>query len=306
MQPDKGANMLPLPKSPIDTIRLADWVELSALLSPDLSTSSGDLRAALRTAALFERGGDEAIESKALEVFRELEQRALAADTAYPFSSEGGVLTAQANWQDFTSYLFCLCLSYFGWKNKIGAKTFPRRLFEDLACDAAKNYLRGHAVRFASPRKDLPSSFKEAVTVLCTKNIEEGEGFREQPSLRSQDDTVDVVAWSDFPDHLPGKLLMFGACASGANWENKINELQPGVFCNQWMIEPPASPLVKAFFIPHRIDKSLWMKYSRRSGIIFDRCRIAFWAPVVGSVNGTCDMECSADWAKSVLEGVRE
>ena len=276
-------------------------MELDALLSADLTSSSGGLRATLRTAAVFERHGDEAIEAKALEVFRELEQRVLAANTAYPFSVAGGVLVAQPNWGDFTSYLFCLCLSYFGWKNKIGTKTFPRRLFEDLACDAAQNYIGGRAVRFASPRKGLPRAFKEAVTVLCTKNIREGNGFRAQPALDSKDDTVDVVAWYDFPDSLPGKLLLFGACASGANWEDKIDELQPEAFCAQWMIEKPVSPLIKAFFVPHRIGQPHWKKHSRRSGIIFDRCRIAFWTHGAGYGGCACDMDSSANWANSML-----
>lgn len=291
--------MLPLPKEPTNPIKLADWLEINAQLAADHNMSSGDLRSAIRTAALLSIKKEELL---ILDVFSEIDRRFSAAGLAYPFDISGGVLTAKRRYKKFLPYLFCLCLSYFGWKQRIGATTFPRRLFEDLACDAAQNYIKGYAVRFASPRKSLPSNFKAAITYLCLNCINEGGGYRKKPSLSSKDDTVDVIAWSDFPDKLSGKLLLFGACATGNNWETKITELQPVPFCNEWMIEQPVSQLIKAFFIPHRVDLKYWNKHSRRGGVIFDRCRISYWKVKDSISVGAWDTGKCKEWVNMQLQ----
>ena len=139
------------------------------------------------------------------------------------------------------------------------------------------------------------------MTALCRKHIGEGEGFRDKSSLASKDGGVDVVAWHDFPDGLPGKLLLFGACASGKDWEDKIDELQPGPFCGEWMLDQPVSPLIKAFFTPHRIEQAYWSKHSRRGGILFDRCRIASWTTGKFGGESKYNAVAAADWLKTTL-----
>jgi hypothetical protein len=135
------------------------------------------------------------------------------------------------------------------------------------------------------------------VTALCIEHIGEGQTFREQPVGSTKDSHLDVVAWRDSPDRLPGKLLLFGACASGSDWHEKVFELNPDSFCQKWMAEQPVS-FVKAFFIPHRIHLKDWKHHSWDGGIIFDRCRIAFWA-----MNGhnRIDYPEYQLWTKSVL-----
>ena len=106
----RRTNMLSLPKkNPTDTIQLADWLEIYALISGDKNSSRGDLESALRAASLFEPEGDEAIQQKLLEVFQELEDRTKSADHAYPFHLEGGVLSAKECWEEYPAYVFCLC-----------------------------------------------------------------------------------------------------------------------------------------------------------------------------------------------------
>ena len=294
--------MLPLPRQPLDPIKLADWLELNALLAPDRNSSSGDLISALITSGLLDGAGRDAVDRKSLDVFNELERRAQAAESAYPFSIDGGLVTFANNWNGHAPYIFCLCLSYFGWEPTQRSRIFPRRLFEFLACDVAKNYVKGSALRFASPRQGIPSGFGNAITRLCLEFIKEGKGFRSQPTLNRQDDAVDIVAWAEFPDCLSGKILMFGNCASGDDWEGKVTDLQPSVFCSQWMIEPPSSEIHRALFIPHRIDKLRWDYYTRRAGVIFDRCRMAYWAGQLPHSNAY-DSRSALLWAKTVLRG---
>jgi hypothetical protein len=267
--------MLELPAvDPTNPLKLADWLEISSILSMDSDSSRGDLESALRIASFDGITDSEEIERKVLDVFDELEQREMAAAYAYPFNIEGGILKLKSAWTNYPAYIFCLFLSYFG----LSETRVAPKLFESVSCQAAKGYLNGNAVSFGSPRTELPSNFPSAVTKLC-RLIGEGGQFLEQPSLYRKDDTLDLVAWVDFIDKLPSKVFMFGQCAAGDNWGDKLAELQPDAFWKQWMMESLVSPIpIKSFFIPHRIESNRWNFISRKAGIVFERCRIAYWA----------------------------
>lgn len=303
--------MLELPSEIKEPIKLADWMELLALISPDKNSSYGDLSSALRRTGAYdlnevnprsdESYQDEQIDEMCGEVFNEILHRAKAADHSYPFavSTSGSLLYVKTHtsWEQYAAYIFCLCLSYFGSPPGEGTNV-PRRLFEDLSKYAAKNFINGDAVRMSPPRTDLPSPFADAVKELCVQ-IGEGDGYKEQrdSKIQPQDDRLDIVAWRHFPDSYPSKLIMFGQCASNkywAEWRKKLSELQPREFCEQWMISVPTPPPVKSFFVPHRVDKQRWRYAARYSGIIFDRCRIAFWA------HNTFDYEGYINWIKTV------
>jgi len=258
--------MLELPTNdPTNPIKLADWLEIISILSPDCDASRGNLESALRIASFDGIIDSDDIERKVLDVFNELEQRESAAAHAYPFNIESGVLRLKSAWTNYPAYVFCLFLSYFG----LSETRIAPKLFESISCQAAKRYINGYAVGFGFPRTQLPSSFSNAVTQLC-KLIGEGGQFLDQPSLGSKDDTLDLVAWVEFIDKLPSKILMFGQCAAGDNWGDKLADLQPSVFWDQWM--------AKSFFIPHRVETDKWNFICRKAGIVFERCRLAYWA----------------------------
>ena len=88
---------------------------------------------------------------------------------------------------------------------------------------------------------------------------------------------MDLVAWKHFPDLRSGKLVLFGHCASGRDWDDKINELQPNDFCSKWL-GGDRSPIIKAFFIPHRLVPDVFDDRAISAKLFFDRCRIAHWA----------------------------
>ena len=287
--------MLDLPFDDLtDPLKLADWLELYALLSPDRNSSRGDLESVLRMASLFELDDDEKVELKILEVFQELEQRTEAAREAYPFGLDyRGVLRLRSsNWEEFPVYIFCLCLSYRPLREtRVGPK-----LFERISCLAAQHYLQGQSIGFGAPREELPSPFADAVTELCGR-IGEGGGYREQPSLDRQDDTLDLVAWKDFADKWPSKILMFGQCGAGRNWKDKLGEMQPRAFWDQWMQAGSVSPLpIRSFFTPYRVQQNMWDFCARKAGVIFDRCRIAVCAH-----QGETDYAPVIAWVKDFL-----
>lgn len=290
---------LSLPDRPTNELKLADWLELYALRSDDGNSSMGDLERALNRATVFNPGDQVALESKCVAVLNELQRRLKSANLAYPFEIDGTLLRLKAGPENFVAYVFCLCLSYFGWENKKGRKLFPDRLFEELSSIAAKSFVGDNSVKFGFPRRELPKGFAQAVDKLCHL-VGECAGFNHQPLKSVKDYGLDVVAWRDFPDGSSSKLILFGQCATGLE-KNKEVELQPEVFCKNWLLAQPISPLIKAYFTPHRIESTDWANLGRRAGIIFDRCRIAYLSHGTESL---LKSNSYIEWAVSVLQKV--
>ena len=305
--------MLTLPKTnPTDTIQLADWLEIYALISGDRNSSRGDLESALRAASLLEPEGDEALQRKLLDVFQELEDRAKSASQAYSFTVANGVLTVKEGWEEFPAYVFCLCLSYLGCKQRKGTKAFPRRWFEHISRDALKYYLGGEGLRFGSPRlkAEIPPSFKGAMDLVCSM-LKEGGSYKAGGLPDRKDDTVDIIAWKHFPDQLPGKLIVFGNCATEKEWEgSKLTELAPDAFCSDWMTEMPKCEIMKSFFIPHRVERKRLSSHLKKAGIIFDRCRVSYWAHSAGPISRQIsekrwfDYKALVEWSQQQLKAV--
>lgn len=277
-------------------LRLADWLELYALLSPDNNASRGDLESALRVASMYELAEFEEMEEMILEVFYEIEQRARSADAGYPFDlNYQGVLNLRStSWEIFADYIFCLCLSYFPIRD---TRNGPK-LFEKVSRIAIERYLQGRSVGFGAPRDELPSSFEDAMKELCSR-IGEGE-FRPQPTLNRQDDTLDLVAWKDFVDNQPSKVIMFGQCGAGRNWSGKLGDLQPEEWLRQWIIDVVSPIPLKSFFTPYRVAPEMWGFYARKAGILFDRCRIAYWA----RANDVFDRQPLIAWTQDFLSNL--
>jgi hypothetical protein len=289
--------MLPLPTRPTDELELADWCELNALLAEDRSFSFGDLERALNRAAVFRN--QEELEEKMSEVSFEIEARALAASEGYAFTFDGYSVEVRADEGNYYAYVFCLCLSYFGWEQAPGATVFPARMFEWLSSLAARRFVQGEVIRFAAPREgEVPGAFRDAVDHIC-RRFGEGIGLQQTGEPVGQDDTLDIVAWRDFPDGFPGKLLLFGQCAAGGNWEEKISDLQPRDFCDAWMQQAPSSTLLKALFIPHRLESEKWRLRTIKAKLIFDRCRIAYLAHQSGQAPNS---EAYMEWSRTTLE----
>lgn len=273
---------LELPSEPSNALKLADWLEILALLSADGNSSRGDLEGALNLSSVLERGGRDAVERKCLETFAELESRAFDAATAYPFEIDGPTVNRKPETNEYAAYLFCLCLSYFKWDTKRNKEidVNPWLLFEELSAIAASQFINGEVMSFGTSRKGTKKatrSFRDTVDTLC-RNLGEGIGFRAQDTLDTKDDNVDLVAWRNFNDKKTSKLILFGQCAAGDGWLKKLSELQPREFFEQWMIDGKVSPLIRSFYIPHRIESGHWERRARKTGILFDRCRVAYWA----------------------------
>ncbi len=296
---------LPEAANPLDW---ADWLELVALVSPERRSGIAAVERNLKRLSRFDSERtiqqNSSVEAVCADVSGELERRAVAAGGAYPFRLDGGELVFSGDIKTHAAYIFCLCLSWFGWKQKKGNKIFPRRMFEDLSKYAAAAFINGKALRFGSPRTELPASFREALLKMCVL-IGEGRVREIDGHIDAQDDTLDLIAWRDFPDGVEGKLFLVGQCASGRDWESKKRELDAEAFFDDWFVERPPSlrGMRIGFFIPHRVPRSKWVRITRRAGIIFDRCRIAYWSH---SSSSFTNKNPYADWSAKTLRGERK
>lgn len=235
-------------------------------------------------------GSPEQTEVLSRDVYSELSGRARTAQVAYPFEVEVSKITLRKDWVNHTPYIFCLMLANYGHLVGPTAGEDCRRLFETLAVRVARRFVSAEgvdacALRFGFPRDgaELPSSFQDAVSELVAR-IGEGQGARRRSNLEAtKDGRLDIVAWRHFPDGAPGKLVLFGACAS--NWDiaeirRRAGDLQVDIFLRRWFLDPPPTPVLNALFIPHRLrtDDGAWGELTREAGIVFERCRLAWYA----------------------------
>lgn len=278
---------------PIDktSCRLADWVEVNALLYPDGTVSKQDLLYPLKRE---EENPEDQIEQSdvdilASEVFSELARRSRSAGDGYPFSLDGAKIKRKKGRAGFLSYTFCLLISFFGvekdeycsdWRtNEVTKK------FEELSAAAVESLLDNtklgaRAEVFGWPRRwqgnVLNPGFSKALEKIC---LECGEMKpRDRPAASTAKDAgLDVIAWKRFPDKLPGGLFFWGQCAAGMDWPSKLGSVrQFKAFVDEY------TPPITGTFIPHMPDISSprgedeWSVYVQLYGMLFNRSRIAY------------------------------
>ncbi len=295
--------------------RLADWIEVECLVAPD-----GVPAARLRRlwAGLEESGhetehdadsGDsldaEILEEEPtaweVEVAEEMDWRHEILGPLYPFRLE----TRLTDWRlaradqhqsecvqaGRSLYLFCLLVSALR-DSRIHHATGKdltqqaERDFEQVATAAGAGVFGGEAIAFGWPREN-GTPFRSALQEVGDKL-----GWKPRPddplwsSGREKDEGVDVIAWRDFSDRRPGRLLLLGQAATGRRWETKGEE---GSDLFNWFTEVPAKHYIPALFSPfpqhhectggknttfEAVARAEAWKREQKCGVVLDRLRI--------------------------------
>lgn len=311
------------PPSPGDTRSvLADWMELQVLgnrrgIATHATLSNvfdiAEDGAATRLRVEEETGEvlDEAIleEVWSAEVgatFEELEYRQRLLGVAYPFlvDSRHVVIRRAADnpivQPGHVVYLFCLLASAIR-EGRLHPETEVEAArqgiadtFQICACIAAGGYINGPVAWFGFPRPTgnafLPA-LKAAYDRFGIGHVR--DAIPEGLPLSLKDGGIDVIAWRDFSDRMPGKTYLLGQCASGTHWKNKSVVEYIETLHGSWFTTRPATVAMPAMFIPfplhHDIEESRALPFldvvrnstwhnEMRFGIIFDRLRIAQYA----------------------------
>lgn len=277
-----------LPSTEADTTELADFAELLCLLNG--STSKREIVAYLgRIDDNDDNVGcddnDDKNSDAIDEVMNEIERRATACGSGYPFrlENEGTVLCHDernvAHQAQIYRYLL-LGTRLNMKKNGTHAKVDGALLFEEVCAQILKNYLGGGRACSLVFGTASSGSFEEKVNGLCLQ-LREGGGYcnRNPAPEQAKDGKLDVVAWVPFSDEKVGQLIIFSQCKTGTTWEDQVSHLQPSAFINKWIDGAIAVYPVRSLCVAEARGSSYWHTTCIDAGILFDRCRIVDFCP---------------------------
>ncbi len=330
----------------------ADWMELRALGSARRRSTVGDLLgildivdddAAFDQASTADDASDDGHDESIIEiernrlvdrVFDELQYRQRVLGTAYPFCVRKSPtaldhVPGAKEAPSHVVYLFCLLAASMR-ENRIQPANMTDQarqaipdLFQVCACLAAGGYVVGEVASFGFPRP-TGTGFVAALRATYDRfgaGVVRAVGPGDPTSVK--DDGIDVIAWRDHPDRMPGKLYLLGQCASGSRWQAKsvVDRIQP---FHGWFSTQPATYWQPSMFIPFTLHRDLpddpattfenvlanrHIREERRYGIIFDRFRIAHFAGAClqttddsSLVDGRDRFGEVKDWVEKTLE----
>lgn len=341
------------PPSPTDTrSAIADWLELQTLFDARGVSTRASL---LHVLDILEDGAaepdpvdaetGEALDEAILEgerqqfvdaTFEELQYRQQTLGESYPFDVDGARYRLTRRSDELATqpgqivYLFCLLSSAIR-ERKLQpqhALTQAEReiadAFQVCACLAAGGYLNGDVSSFGFPRAtgtDFLTALRQTFARFGIGTVRANDDIPDGLPTSLKDGGIDVIAWRDHPDGMPGKLYLIGQCASGMQWRDKSVVEYIRQLHGSWFTHRPAEHSTPAMFIPfpfhHDIDeragsyldavKNRFWHEEARFGIIFDRLRIAHFAnacmafslPLRGRVEGSERFGQVSAWVQS-------
>jgi len=251
-----------LPPLKGDAHDLVDWVELKVLASEfksfsiiDLLHSNDELQ---ETENINIQEQDTDNETVLEKLYEELYFRVTSLDVAYPFELSGKNKTALSlksnlNIGNYT-YLYCLFVSHYNRDDVLSIdppmENKHRDILQICSTWAAAGDI-GNAVSFGFPRSNKSAFLSELKRVY--PKIKDGtvvDVIQPGTPSRQKDAGIDIIAWQQTLDDLPGKLYLLGQVASGENWKGKSVNAFIKKFHRYFFSTLPASTAIPAMFIP--------------------------------------------------------
>lgn len=282
--------MISLPNDPCvveELERLADWAEVSCLLSEAGEIWKDELADDLHDSGLLEPPAakddgslQEQSELLASDILSTLVGRQSRLGTSYPFTVEMDRIAAPNSWRDHICYIALLLddLGHFHTNFERGPSTRFTLYFEKIvqACVAA--ITKGDCIRFGWPRDrglGWATHPAERVVQLAERLGVLANGVTERVDAHEKDIGLDVVARWEFGDARPGSLFLLVQCATGKNWRN-AKKGEPSLA--RWRdLLWWRSRLQRVIAFPWRADmsdKNLAIIASNLEAIILDRMRL--------------------------------
>ncbi len=334
---------------------IADWLEITTLLSSRGRTTEATLfglldfaEDAAATESLVDEETGEPLDEAILEeprqqfsssIFEELSYRQTCLGESYPFAVDVALGRLERmdvnaiNHPGHLVYLFCLLASLIRRGSLQPVERFAQlergiaNAFQICACLAAGGYIVGEVASFGFPRASGDAFLPALRNVYTRFGAGQVRMIDEIPAgLPSslKDGGIDVIAWRDLPDGMPGKIYLLGQCASGMGWKSKSVLEYIGQLHGAWFTKQPAKHSIPAMFIPFPFHDDLdgqpgspflevvrnryWYE-EQRFGIIFDRLRIAHFAKacmdlpgeVQQKVDGISRLEEIRQWVECAI-----
>lgn len=327
--------MLAIPDRIAHRTKLADWLELNALASPDGRIGFGTLISAadLSTEEQAQDISEEDVwqDDLVLSAQDEINNRLKVVGQDYPFrvDPKGNYIEVVPEITDAGAiYLFCLFLSHATDRSIIPEHLAPavdnvvRDMFQVCATFAAAGYVSGTAMSFGWPRPE-GEAFLAALKVIYAK-FGDGQPVdvpRPAAPANVKDEGIDVIAWRPSPDGLPGTHYLLGQVASGHNWTDKSIVSDSEMFHSYWFERQPATRHQDAMFMPFCIEArghddtaspqevlvDHMQRLTKKYGIIVYRYRLARHAAEGLRIHERTEHEVQrADELYKIIQWVRE
>lgn len=327
--------MFSLPDEDSHPTKFADWLELSALCSPNGRVGISELVSGtdLGENEESEDWSDDDVRQDHIVISTqsEIEDRRRIIGSDYPFKMDesgrhfsftGGITPVGG------VYLFSLFLSHAQDRTIIPEALAPkmnnyaRNLFQACSTVAAGGYVRGVARSFGWPRPDH-TAFLEALKITYKAFGDGVPVHKPRPAAPKwiKDGGIDIIAWERSIDGLAGTQYLIAQVASGENWKDKSVRSDAEILHEWWFTQRPASRHQCAMFMPFCIEpeegddedvtpqemladymKLLTMEF----GVVFYRYRLAHYAAKglrlteaghVG-VEGVGELQHIVDWVE--------
>ena len=236
----------------------ADYFELVSLFNKDTVISVSEMLDRLKDEGIFYQ--EKRIENQAKtndnnevfvrDVFNLLEQRYVSFGNDYPFVCTNESLLLQNNLNDKKKvYIFLLLAS-----NLNLFKDFQSDLtteFELMSQKALKNYLPAANVKGFGKNTEFSGYVCDKIRQLAKMmNLHTNEEYLKTISAKgTQDLGLDIVGWLPFNDNIGNYISIFGQCACGKNWNEKLNETRR--YNN--FLNPYLSKFIHSLFIPYSL-----------------------------------------------------
>lgn len=252
-----------------DTDIAADYLELMAAFSRDGQSSAADIVGAadIEAEAEYSDVDDEmrGHESVADAALRRIATRRDALEEAYPFHLDftAGVLSLDVTQLDLpgTAYVLSLLLANLRPVSPLlqDFARYPsadevddlRRWFQYYATAAIAGEIGGSAWSFGFPRPDGSGFIAKLEEIWRTLKDGRVEADESAPS-QAKDDGIDVLAWKETRDGLPGFLLVAAQVATGGDWKSKsIKRDVNDVFKGRWFSKSrPVTEMIAYHVVP--------------------------------------------------------
>jgi hypothetical protein len=339
----------------VDTGKIAlaaDWMELMAMLSSRQTSSPADLVRSLsvleepehelvdliviNSEEVKEEVEEEILQSRSelwvSDVREELGTRRASLGGAYPFKIVGSGSAWRLTYEDqpdrHDHLFYSCCLLITARRHHLVSYEVPEmdKILQIIAYLVAGRIVAGTAYWFGYPRPDDTGKMEDAVKELLRRiGFDSLELVPPVWSVGAENDGgIDVVAWRNFGDGLPSRVVVYGQVASGRNWKSKpVNHYAESTF-RDWLKDYGQRYYVPAMFIawqqylevtPTR-DRSfrrrvldLAMENEKSLGLTVDRGRIAELATETTRTGNGDESEWIAyllEWRSSVLASLTE
>ena len=308
----------------------ADYLELNALFSKDGQSLSELIVDALEVTAETEFVDvDDEMKNReeiAAGAVARMSSRKRVLAESYPFDidDDGDVIffTGEQPNLGQTAYLVSLILSNLKAVSPllVNNDVHPtaeevrrlRQYFQYLATAAIAAEVGGPAWSFGFPRPDGTGFFKKLSEVWGS--LRDGKvGADPSAPPDPKDDQVDIFAWREQKDGLPGFLLVAAQVATGRNWKEKsIKGHVASVFASRWFNPIPVTTMVAYHVIPFARPDEKFRDDVLVLGNVLHRLRVPYRVSEAASLvpNGVAVeafdlLGDASEWVRSYVERAR-